>query len=143
MFSPGPEWGPRAAPSGAKPEEAHMTATAVVGASYGDEGKEHIVDALAGEFDYVVRYQGGANAGHTLCGEHGKLVVRQLPSGVLSPRPLNVLGPGVALDLEQLVRELDLLRARGFEPRLAISERAQLVFDHHRVLDRCEDARRG
>ncbi len=120
-----------------------MSTTAVVGASYGDEGKGRVVDAIAGEHDYVVRYQGGANAGHTLCGPHGKLVLHQLPSGVLWPRPLNVLGPGVALDLELLCAELDALQARGLEPRLAISSRAQLVLEYHRALERGEEARLG
>ena len=120
-----------------------MSVTAVVGASFGDEGKGRIVDALAGEADFVVRYQGGANAGHTLIGPAGKLVLHQLPSGVLSPRACNVLGPGVALDLERLVAELDALRARGIEPQLAISNRAQLVLEHHQQLDAHEEERRG
>ena len=120
-----------------------MSVTAVVGASFGDEGKGRIVDALAGEADFVVRYQGGANAGHTLIGPLGKLVLHQLPSGVLSARACNVLGPGVALDLERLVAELDALRARGIVPRLAISSRAQLVLEHHQLLDAYEEERRG
>jgi len=120
-----------------------MTVTAVVGAGFGDEGKGRVVDALAERADFVVRFQGGANAGHTLIGPFGKLVLHQLPSGVLSPRALNVLGPGVALDLPALLNELDALHARGVAPRLAISNRAQLVLLHHVVLDRCEEARLG
>jgi adenylosuccinate synthase len=120
-----------------------MTVTAVVGAGFGDEGKGRVVDALAEHADYVVRFQGGANAGHTLIGPHGKLVLHQLPSGVLSAHAINVLGPGVALDLPKLLAELDALRARGIEPRLAISNRAQLVLPHHVVLDASEEARLG
>ena len=82
-----------------------MTVTAVVGAGFGDEGKGRVVDALAEHADYVVRFQGGANAGHTLIGPLGKLVLHQLPSGVQWPRAVNVLGPGVALDLPQLLAE--------------------------------------
>jgi adenylosuccinate synthase len=120
-----------------------MAVTAVVGAGFGDEGKGRVVDVLAEQADFVVRFQGGANAGHTLIGPLGKLVLHQLPSGVLSARALNVLGPGVALDLLKLLAELDALRARGIEPRLAISNRAQLVLPHHVVLDACEEARLG
>jgi adenylosuccinate synthase len=120
-----------------------MTVTAVVGAGFGDEGKGRVVDALAQHADFVVRFQGGANAGHTLIGPDGKLVLHQLPSGVLSARAFNVLGPGVALDLPGLLSELDALRARGLEPRLAISNRAQLVLPHHVLLDIGEEERLG
>src|SRR3954447_16452431 len=80
--------------------------TAVVGANWGDEGKGRMVDALAAEHDIVVRYQGGGNAGHTVITPQGKFVLHLLPSGVLRSDKVNVLGPGVALDVDLLEREL-------------------------------------
>src|SRR5262245_54475985 len=121
-----------------------MAVTAVVGANFGDEGKGRIVDALAAEFDYVVRYQGGANAGHTVLPGDGRFVLHQLPSGVFSRRAVNVIGPGVALDIEKLCAEMDALAATGGRPlRLAISERAQLLLPWHRLLDAYEEDRLG
>ena len=84
-----------------------MAVTAIVGANWGDEGKGRMVDALAAEQDVVVRYQGGGNAGHTVITPQGKFVLHLLPSGALRPDKINVLGPGVALDVELLERELD------------------------------------
>jgi adenylosuccinate synthase len=121
-----------------------MSVMAVVGANFGDEGKGRILDALARPHDVVVRYQGGGNAGHTLINEHGKFVLHLLPSGVLTPHSVNVLGPGVALDAALLARELEGLRARGVSlPRLLISDRAQLLLAHHRRLDAAEEVRLG
>lgn len=121
-----------------------MPVTAVVGANFGDEGKGRIVDALAHDYDYVVRYQGGANAGHTVFHDGHKFVLHQLPSGVFSPRSTNVMGPGVALDVEKLCAELDMLSARGVtQPKLAISDRAQLLLAWHRALDEHEEERLG
>lgn len=119
-----------------------MSVTAVVGANWGDEGKGRMVDALALRSDRVVRFQGGANAGHTVIGPHGKIVLRLLPSGALHPHVLNVLGPGVAVDADVLDRELDEVAGRtGHRPRLMVSERAQLVLPHHRLLDALEEQR--
>jgi adenylosuccinate synthase len=121
-----------------------MPVTAVVGANFGDEGKGRIVDALASEYDYVIRYQGGANAGHTVLHDGGKFVFHQLPSGVFSHRTTNVLGPGVALDIEKLCTELDMLSERGVaHPKLAISDRAQLLLSWHIDLDEYEEERLG
>jgi adenylosuccinate synthase len=111
------------------------TATAVVGAQWGDEGKGRIVDALAKESDFVVRYQGGANAGHTINNHLGRFVLSLLPSGVFYPDVVNVLGPGVALDIEAFFSELQSLQSRGISPKLAISDRAQIVMPFHKALD--------
>jgi len=118
--------------------------TAVVGATFGDEGKGRMVDALAGTHDIVVRFQGGGNAGHTIITDRGKFVFHLLPSGVLRPGKINVLGPGVAVDADLLQTELEGLRARDVpQPELRVSERAQLVLAHHRLLDRLEEERLG
>jgi adenylosuccinate synthase len=118
--------------------------TAVVGANWGDEGKGRIIDALATRSDLVVRFQGGANAGHTVISEAGKFVFRLLPSGVLHPAVLNVLGPGVAVDAEVLAGEREeITRRTGQPPRLVVSDRAQLVLPHHRLLDRLDEQRLG
>jgi adenylosuccinate synthase len=121
-----------------------LAVTAIVGANWGDEGKGRMVDALAAEHDIVVRYQGGGNAGHTVITPRGKFVLHLLPSGVLRPDKINVLGPGVALDVELLERELAGLAERGVPaPRLLVSDRAQLVLEHHRLLDAYEEERLG
>jgi adenylosuccinate synthase len=119
-----------------------MSVTAIVGANWGDEGKGRMVDALSRPGDVVVRYQGGGNAGHTVITPRGRFVLHLLPSGVLGEDTLNVLGPGVALDARLLERELNGLTERGVPmPRLAISNRAQLLLDHHRRLDTLEEER--
>src|SRR5262245_9428120 len=121
-----------------------MSIIAIVGANWGDEGKGRMVDALAAEADFVVRYQGGANAGHTVINDRGKFVLHLLPSGVLHRQVVNVIGPGVALDLDVLARELAALAARGEPaPALKISDRVQLVLPHHRALDRLGEERLG
>jgi adenylosuccinate synthase len=121
-----------------------LNVTAVVGANWGDEGKGRMVDALAGEHDIIVRYQGGGNAGHTVITEQGKFVLHLLPSGVLRPGKVNMLGPGVALDAGLLARELEGLAARGMpRPEVWVSDRAQLLLSHHRLLDRLEEERLG
>ena len=121
-----------------------MTVTAIVGANWGDEGKGKMTDALAGNAGYVVRYQGGSNAGHTILNEFGKFALHLLPSGVFRPGATNVIGPGTALDLEALLRELRTLEERGVpEPRLRISDRAQIVLPVHRRFDELEEERLG
>ena len=121
-----------------------MAVTAVVGANWGDEGKGKIIDALAAESDYVVRFQGGSNAGHTVINSYGKFALHLLPSGVFHPAVGNVIGPGVALDVEVLQAELQMLAERGVPaPRLHISDRAQIVLPIHRLLDGLEEERLG
>jgi adenylosuccinate synthase len=105
-----------------------VSVTAVVGANWGDEGKGKIVDALAPQADYVVRFQGGNNAGHTIINHYGKFVLHLLPSGVFNQDVINVIGPGVALNMGALLEELEGLEAAGVPaPQLAISERAQVL----------------
>jgi adenylosuccinate synthase len=116
--------------------------TAIVGANWGDEGKGKITDYLAAESSYVVRFQGGKNAGHTIINEHGKFALHLLPSGVFYPGVTNVLGPGVALDVEAFVRERAELLGRGIaEPRLKVSDRAQVVMPYHVLFDKYEEER--
>src|SRR5689334_9134955 len=99
-----------------------MSITAIVGANWGDEGKGKITDWMAGDADYIVRFQGGSNAGHTIINQYGKIVLNLLPSGVFHPHTTNVIGPGVALNLTELFKEWDQLLARGIpKPHLKVS----------------------
>ena len=121
-----------------------VTVTAIVGANWGDEGKGKVTDYLAAQADVVVRFQGGANAGHTVINDYGKFALHLLPSGVFYPHVTNVLGPGVALDIDVFLRERDELIRRGVpEPALRISSRAQVVIPFHPLLDSYEEERRG
>src|SRR3954470_1193212 len=112
----------------------------VVGAQWGDEGKGKIVDVLAERADLVVRYQGGANAGHTVDTGAGEFVLHQIPSGILQGA-VCVIGNGVVLDPEQLFAELDALEARGVhtEHKLHVSDRAHLTLPYHKLLDRARE----
>ncbi len=118
-------------------------ATAIVGANWGDEGKGKMTDLLARDADIVVRFQGGANAGHTIVNDKGRFALHLLPSGCFNPDVLNVIGPGVALDVRALEKELRGLHDSGVEPRLAVSWRAQVLLDVHKRLDALEEARLG
>ncbi|MBR5746111.1 MAG: adenylosuccinate synthase [Clostridia bacterium] len=121
-----------------------MKNCAIVGINWGDEGKGRMVDLLTGDFDYVVRFQGGGNAGHTVINEYGKFALHLLPSGVFHKNVVNVLGNGVALDPQSLVEEIESVRARGVEineHNLKISDRASLLLPWHRELDALEEAR--
>ncbi|MCC2686373.1 MAG: adenylosuccinate synthetase [Paenibacillaceae bacterium] len=119
-----------------------MSVTAVVGANWGDEGKGKMTDVLAAQSKYVVRYQGGSNAGHTIINQFGKFALHLLPSGVFHPGVVNVIGPGVALNAGDFARELDGLLARGVpEPVLRVSERAQIVLPIHKLFDELEEER--
>ncbi|WP_138754701.1 adenylosuccinate synthase [Paenibacillus sinopodophylli] len=121
-----------------------MTVTAIVGANWGDEGKGKMTDALAAKSSFVVRYQGGSNAGHTIINDYGKFALHMLPSGVFYPHITNVIGPGTALDIDVLLREIEELRGRGVsEPRIRVSERAQVVLPIHRLFDELEEQRLG
>ena len=115
---------------------------AVVGANWGDEGKGKIVDMLADEADIVIRFQGGANAGHTIVNDYGKFALHTLPSGIFHSRITNVIGNGVALDLAQVGRELADIESRGVPaPRLMISDRCQIVMPYHKLFDQYEEER--
>ncbi|MCQ6559696.1 adenylosuccinate synthase [Paenibacillus mendelii] len=121
-----------------------MGVTAIVGANWGDEGKGKMTDVLAAEAEYVVRFQGGSNAGHTIINEYGKFALHTLPSGVFHPNVTNVIGPGAALHMEDLFHELDALKARGVPaPILLVSDRAQLVLPYHKRFDEWEEKRLG
>lgn len=121
-----------------------MPVTAVVGATWGDEGKGKITDALAATASHVVRFQGGRNAGHTIINQFGRFALHLLPSGVFTPGAINLLGPGVAVDLDALFAELDDLIAAGVpEPDLRVSDRAQLVLPVHVLHDQYEEDRLG
>ncbi len=116
--------------------------TAVVGANWGDEGKGKITDMLAEEADIVVRFQGGANAGHTIVNEYGKFALHTLPSGVFYQHTVSVIGPGVALNIPKLFEEYNGIVERGVPaPKLLVSDRAQIVMPYHILLDGCEEAR--
>ncbi len=121
-----------------------MPVTAIVGANWGDEGKGKTTDYLAAHADIVVRFQGGDNAGHTIINDQGKFVLHLLPSGVFYPNVVNVLGPGVALNIPAFVAERQKLLDRGApEPQLLISERAQVLLPYHLLLDAYEEERLG
>ncbi|SDB98559.1 Adenylosuccinate synthetase [Paenibacillus sp. UNCCL117] len=121
-----------------------MSVTAVVGANWGDEGKGKMTDVLAEEARYVVRFQGGSNAGHTVVNSYGKFALRLLPSGVFHTGTVNVIGPGVALHLPDFWKEREMLIARGVpEPSLLISDRAQVLLGIHKLLDELEEDRLG
>ncbi|MBP1990873.1 adenylosuccinate synthase [Paenibacillus eucommiae] len=118
--------------------------TAIVGANWGDEGKGKITDLLGDKADIVIRFQGGNNAGHTIINAYGKFVLQMLPSGVFHETVLNVIGPGTALNIEGLMKELDQLAARGVpKPKLAISDRSQVIVAYHPLFDMLEEERLG
>ena len=117
---------------------------AVVGANWGDEGKGKVTDLLAEQSDVVVRFQGGANAGHTIINDYGRFSLHLLPSGVFHPEVINVIGPGVALNVDGLLRELDSLVASGVpQPKICISDRCQVLLPLHVELDKLEEERLG
>ena len=121
-----------------------MTVVAVIGAQWGDEGKGKIVDELAMNADYVVRYQGGSNAGHRVVHEKGEFAFRLVPSGILYPNTMCVIGNGVVVDPKGLIAEMDELRKLGVDvSHLYISERAHVVMPYHFLLDRLEEEARG
>ena len=118
--------------------------TAVVGINWGDEGKGRMVDLFSADHDIIIRYQGGNNAGHTVVNDRGKFVLNLLPSGILRPGTVNVLGPGMVLDLEHLTRETAALREKGVSitpDNLKISDRATICMPYHRMMDILEEDR--
>ena len=114
-----------------------MPGTCIVGLQWGDEAKGKLVDLLTGQFDLVVRYQGGANAGHTVVVGDDVYKLHHIPSGILNSRVMNVIGPGVVLNPPALVQEIEGLATRGIEvgENLRISERAHVVFPWHLAED--------
>src|SRR6185503_19828427 len=117
--------------------------TSVAGLQWGDEGKGKIVDLLTAHFDLVVRYAGGANAGHTVRIGDQKFALHLVPSGILRPGVRSIVGPGVVVDLEIIAGEIDALRARGITvgENLIISSRAQLVMPYHKKQDQLSEAK--
>lgn len=120
-----------------------MSVEVIVGANWGDEGKGRMVDYFAQDADYVVRYQGGNNAGHTVVNEYGEFKLHLIPSGVFNKNTINILGPGMVIDLESLVNEIEELRGRGVEPNIVVSDRATICFPYHRLEDVWEEERLG
>jgi adenylosuccinate synthase len=117
---------------------------AIVGGNWGDEGKGKITDLLAGDADVVVRFQGGANAGHTIINDQGKFALHLLPSGVFRQEVVNVIGQGVAFNLKAFFDELDGLLEKGVQmPKLLVSDRAQVLMPYHILFDGLEEKRLG
>jgi len=116
--------------------------TAVVGANWGDEGKGKITDMLAEKADIIVRFQGGANAGHTIVNEYGKFALHTLPSGVFYGHTTSVIGSGVALNVPRLFAEINEVVERGVPtPAIKVSDRAQMVMSYHILFDEYEEER--
>ncbi len=120
--------------------------TAVVGINWGDEGKGRMVDLLASDYDVVVRYQGGNNAGHTVVNEKGEFILNLLPSGIIRDETVCVMGPGMVIDLEHLCNEIENARKKGLNinpDRLKISDKAVICMPYHKLLDILEEDRLG
>lgn len=121
-----------------------MANCAIVGINWGDEGKGRMVDLLASEYDVVVRYQGGNNAGHTVINEYGKFALHLIPSGIFRQGVINVLGNGTVIDPEALLVEMENIRAAGVAitpENFKISDRATIVFPYHKAQDGLEEER--
>ena len=115
---------------------------AIVGANWGDEGKGKITDMLAQEADIIVRFQGGANAGHTIVNDYGKFALHTLPSGVFYDHTTSVIGNGVALNIPVFFKEYQDIVDRGVPaPKILISDRAQIVMPYHILFDKYEEER--
>ena len=115
---------------------------AVVGANWGDEGKGKITDMLAEKADIIVRFQGGANAGHTIVNNYGKFALHTLPSGVFYDHTTSVIGNGVALNIPVLFKEIQSIVEKGVPmPKIKVSDRAQMVMSYHIKFDEYEEER--
>src|SRR5262245_4424642 len=118
-----------------------MTVTAVVGAQWGDEGKGRIIDALAEEAVWVIRFQGGDNAGHTVINHYGEFKLHLVPSGIFHSKTNCLIGTGCVVNPATLLEEIETLEAAGVSTkRLYISERAQLVMPYHQLLDSSQES---
>ena len=125
-------------------EEKSIMVTAVVGANWGDEGKGKITDMLAEKADIIVRFQGGANAGHTIVNNYGKFALHTLPSGVFYDHTTSIIGNGVALDVPVLFKEIQSILDKGVPmPKILVSNRAQMVMSYHVLFDQYEEERLG
>lgn len=115
---------------------------AIVGANWGDEGKGKITDMFASQADVVIRFQGGANAGHTIINDYGKFALHLLPSGVCHQTTTNIIGNGVALDIPKLIKEINDVTSKGVpQPNILVSDRAQIMMPYHVLLDTYEEER--
>ncbi len=120
--------------------------TAIVGINWGDEGKGRMVDLFASEYDIVIRYQGGNNAGHTVINNRGKFILNLLPSGILSETTVNVMGNGMVIDIQHLTEEIKRLTDKGIKitpENLKISDKAVICMPYHKLLDCLEEDRLG
>lgn len=117
----------------------------ILGSQWGDEGKGKIVDLLAPDYDYVVRYQGGSNAGHTVIVNNKKYTLHLIPSGILHKGVKNIITNGVVVDLEELLKEMESVKevAQDFEGKLYISDRSHIVFPYHKLLDSLSEKAKG
>ena len=116
---------------------------AIVGANWGDEGKGKITDLLANDSDIVIRFQGGANAGHTIINEHGRFALHLMPSGVCHENIVNIIGNGVALDIRKFINEYNDICSKGLKPNLMVSDRVQVIMPYHVDFDKYEEERLG
>jgi adenylosuccinate synthase len=122
-----------------------MSVTVILGTQWGDEGKGKAIDTFAGDFDYVARYNGGNNAGHTIVNEHGTFRIHLVPSGIFYPKTKCLIGGGVVLDPAVLIEEMNSLRNAGIklEKRLLISQRSHLIMPYHKILDGLYEEAKG
>ena len=117
---------------------------AIVGANWGDEGKGKITDLLSKEADYIVRFQGGSNAGHTIINDYGKFALHLLPSGVFYDHTTCIIGNGVALNIPYLFNEIQEIVKKGVKtPKILVSDRAQILMPYHILFDEYEEERLG
>ena len=125
-------------------KEEIIMVRAIVGANWGDEGKGKLTDMMSQESDIVIRFQGGANAGHTIVNHYGKFALHTLPSGVFYDHTTNIIGNGVALDVEKFFNEVKDVTSKGVPmPKILISDRAQMVMPYHVLFDQYEEERLG
>ena len=119
--------------------------TVVIGTQWGDEGKGKIIDTLATQHDIVARYQGGANAGHTVVYNNQKFIFHLVPSGILHKHVVGILGNGIVIDPASFFQELTDMEKQGidFSKRLFIAQNAHITLTYHKILDQIEDAKRG
>ena len=122
-----------------------MSVTVILGAQWGDEGKGKAVDFFARDFDFVARYNGGNNAGHTVINERGEFKIHLVPSGIFYPRVQCLVGGGVVIDPAVLIEEIETLRAAHIRigKRLLISPRAHLIMPYHKILDGLYEQAKG
>ena len=118
--------------------------TAIVGINWGDEGKGRMVDLLSSQYDIIIRYQGGNNAGHTVVNDKGKFILNLLPSGILREKTINIMGNGMVIDIEHLTGEIQRLEEKGIKispENLKISDKAIICLPYHKQQDVLEEER--